>query len=410
MLGALTADEVYSLDAGLNQLRCQQDDRSWEKLLPHLIGLMRVMAQDHLHGEDLVDDVIQESCLRVQRSIQDYQPLGDKLARAWIRSIVRHASLDALRSERKRRHREKIATELAVHTSLSDHEPDAELLHQLQAALQTLSPRQHAVIQLRYHHGHDFDDIAEHMNLKRSHIHVLHKRALDKLKKRFEKQTGQNLTPTTLSITAPLLTEWPQTLAQATSTVSTVSGFASGGGFAWIPGTFKTYFFLIPVMSIAGITLTASTIFNTKPTNSIEPKIEIIRLDPGAPLFTGYLRRSHPQTSPRIQLTLKVQIKTNNKDLKEAKATIEGREIPLKTHPWLPQTILIKGYEHLTDTSQSSASINFNITDHKDRRAHIRITIPLTKDSNHRIRFDSSTLTRQNNTVSTTKTAGMLHL
>jgi len=176
-----------TLDRRLLRLAETDDETDWAELLAAEGGFLRAVARDHLDGEDLVDDTVQEAVLRCRRALRHYRSYGEAEARYWLRLVVRHTALDLICAERSRRRRERTAGEEAAR---HDHEHghrrtmDADYEERMESSLDELPTKQRSVIDLHYFFGLSFGAIAERLRMTPNHVHVLHKRALGSLRKR----------------------------------------------------------------------------------------------------------------------------------------------------------------------------------------------------------------------------------
>jgi RNA polymerase sigma-70 factor (ECF subfamily) len=94
------------------------DSEAYERLLRALVPLLRRFVGALLRDPPAVDDVVQEVLLRIHRARHSYRP--ERPFGPWLRTIARHAAIDALR-ERSRRGRHERPAEAAA-----DAEPMVE--------------------------------------------------------------------------------------------------------------------------------------------------------------------------------------------------------------------------------------------------------------------------------------------
>lgn len=112
----------------------------------------------------LVEDLAQETFLRVFRALPSFTPSGAARVSTWILTIATRLALDELR----KRPRETEPIESAIETR--DPRADGaverrDLGRAIQRAMSTLSPDHQAIVILRELHGLEYDEIARALDL-----------------------------------------------------------------------------------------------------------------------------------------------------------------------------------------------------------------------------------------------------
>jgi RNA polymerase sigma-70 factor (ECF subfamily) len=152
----LSADALLVLVAG-------GDDEAFARLCDLFAGPVLGEALRHLSDRAAAEDVTQEVFLRIWRNAHRFDPARGR-AEAWIATIARNASRDALR-----RKGAIPVDELdeAVDPSPGpvDEVADASQALQLQVAVAALAPGSREVIELAYWHGLSQVEIAERLGL-----------------------------------------------------------------------------------------------------------------------------------------------------------------------------------------------------------------------------------------------------
>ncbi|HZU28204.1 MAG TPA: sigma-70 family RNA polymerase sigma factor [Bryobacteraceae bacterium] len=110
-------------------------------------------------NRDDAEDVVQEACLRAFRALDALRPAGD--ARAWLLAIVRNASCDWLRRNRRHLRLTEVAESAAGPDVSSEHQSD---VNTLSAALRKLPPELREVIELRALSGMSYREIAKEID------------------------------------------------------------------------------------------------------------------------------------------------------------------------------------------------------------------------------------------------------
>jgi RNA polymerase sigma-70 factor (ECF subfamily) len=167
---------VSALEAETSEVLMQRfqrgDERAFEVLMRRLEGPLLRYVLRLVPREDVAQDILQDTFLRVIRNAQTYQPTAK--VSTWIYTIARNLCLDRYRRQRVRRE-ESLDAELfgeeglSLHNILHDPEaPDPSeqvagerFMEKLAAALERLNPDQRDVFVLREVQGYKFTEIAE---------------------------------------------------------------------------------------------------------------------------------------------------------------------------------------------------------------------------------------------------------
>ena len=75
----------------------RQDPKAWEDFETKYIWVMRSSLRSWSISPEDIDDVLQDSCLRVFRNIHKYEHRGQGSFRAWLKEISRSCWLQAVR-------------------------------------------------------------------------------------------------------------------------------------------------------------------------------------------------------------------------------------------------------------------------------------------------------------------------
>ena len=116
---------------------------------------------------EALDDVAQESFIRVCRGVRRFEPDGPARLSTWILTVTTRTCLNALRDGRRAQARE------------DEHQPDAALpadpertvvererRRRVEAAMAALPEEMRAVLVLRAYHDFDYDEIAAALGLE----------------------------------------------------------------------------------------------------------------------------------------------------------------------------------------------------------------------------------------------------
>ncbi|MHC4992802.1 MAG: RNA polymerase sigma factor [Planctomycetota bacterium] len=105
-------------------------------------------------------DVVQDAMLRVVKSMRPLETIGQ--LEGWLRTLVKSAAIDRLRSESRRRRREEVASTLPRPERVDDTD---ERLQWLQRQLAALDDEQVALLEGRYRFGRTLRQLGTAMGL-----------------------------------------------------------------------------------------------------------------------------------------------------------------------------------------------------------------------------------------------------
>ena len=177
-LVAVESDE--SLD-GAKYARPEAPGVLLEKLRPSLLALARARLRSFHDAQDAV----QETCLRVLRSLDSYQPHAP--FEHWIFTIAANVIRDTIR-------RRNLRTEARIpEPGVEELAPDRALelgdeLARIRRALDALDPEESAPLLLHLVHGVPPRDIAAHLDIPVEHLRVRFFRAIRKVRRALEKE------------------------------------------------------------------------------------------------------------------------------------------------------------------------------------------------------------------------------
>ena len=115
------------------------------------------------HPRALVEDLCQESLVKVVRALPGFDPAGPARLSTWILTVATRTCIDQLRRERRRPERELDAgpeLEAPVGRSPEEAAQRRQLARRVERAMADLPEEQRAVLVLRAYHDLDYDEIA----------------------------------------------------------------------------------------------------------------------------------------------------------------------------------------------------------------------------------------------------------
>lgn len=152
-----------------------------ESLRPSLLALARA----RLHSFHDAQDAVQETCLRVLRSLDGYRPNAP--FEHWVFAIAANVLRDAVRHRSVRREARLPAAE--VEELRPEHALEqGDDLARIRRALDRLDPQESAPLILHLIHGIPPKEIAEHLDIPVEHLRVRFFRAIRKVRRALEKE------------------------------------------------------------------------------------------------------------------------------------------------------------------------------------------------------------------------------
>ena len=162
------------------------DERAFARLCDLFAGPVLGEALRHLTDRAAAEDVTQEVFLRIWRNAHRFDPERGR-AEAWIATIARNASRDALR-RRGATPVDELADAVDPAADPVAEVADASEALQLQAAVAELAPGSREVIELAYWHGLSQVEIAERLSLPLGTVKTRTRRGLALLAEALEGQ------------------------------------------------------------------------------------------------------------------------------------------------------------------------------------------------------------------------------
>jgi RNA polymerase sigma factor (sigma-70 family) len=134
------------------------DSAAYHELLAELLPEVRRLVRARLADAAMADDVVQEALLSIHRARHTYRP--ERPFGPWLRAVVRNASIDALRQQRRRGSREVISDGLDATAAQTDAAGDAlarieraQISPELSTALAALPAKQRQALELVHLQG-----------------------------------------------------------------------------------------------------------------------------------------------------------------------------------------------------------------------------------------------------------------
>jgi RNA polymerase sigma-70 factor (ECF subfamily) len=113
---------------------------------------------------ELIDDLAQESFMKVLRALPRFDPGGPARLSTWILTVATRTCLDALKA--KRPAAEELPASLPAPSDPEDEVAQRQLGRRVEAAMARLPEEMRAVVVLRAYHDFDYDEIAAALGLE----------------------------------------------------------------------------------------------------------------------------------------------------------------------------------------------------------------------------------------------------
>jgi RNA polymerase sigma factor (sigma-70 family) len=161
-------------------------DKSFDRIFRAEYGRVVGIATRVLGDSSRAEDVAQDAFLALHRRRCSDQPW----AGGWVCTAAAHMALNALRSERRRGHREQMAArspDPVDPAAAVEHADDGRVLR---AALSRLPQRAATVLVLR-HSGLSYAEVATAMDVKQGDVGTMLRRAESALRKEVDRAASQ---------------------------------------------------------------------------------------------------------------------------------------------------------------------------------------------------------------------------
>lgn len=181
----------------LSRLQERRDDVAWHDAVTGLGTVVLGGVRAVLGCSPLVDDAVQQTWLRLARSLDQFQPASAAQARAWLLQLATNAARDLVRSESRRDRREdRVATAAtALPQAAEAIHPDELCI--LEEELSRLGEAQRRVLGLRFFAGHSSAEIAASLGEPEARVRKRIQRALFRLRRRLH---HRGLAPTAIAL------------------------------------------------------------------------------------------------------------------------------------------------------------------------------------------------------------------
>ena len=154
-----------------------------QSAFPPLVYRYKTLLYGYLmrmvNNSEIAEDCFQETFLRVHRKAHTYRS-GAKF-KSWLYTIATRIAIDRLRSSTRRPQSEPLEETESSDSDPAESAAQTELRSTVQAAIETLPPKQRVALILAYYQGHTYPEVAQIMGCSLGTVKTHMSRALKKL-------------------------------------------------------------------------------------------------------------------------------------------------------------------------------------------------------------------------------------
>jgi RNA polymerase sigma factor (sigma-70 family) len=149
----------------------------YDHFAPSLYGVIRQIVKD----EDLAQDILQESFLKIWNASSTYDPVKSRLF-TWMLNISRNHAIDHIRSKQGKFERKQLVEDLSF---LKHHDGANDTKHEhigLKNIVGNLKSEQKIIINMAFFEGYTQSEIAERLQIPLGTVKTRYRNALSLLK------------------------------------------------------------------------------------------------------------------------------------------------------------------------------------------------------------------------------------
>ncbi|WP_025764789.1 RNA polymerase sigma factor [Dyadobacter tibetensis] len=165
-------------------VRLKANDRTaFEFLYDHYSGALFNIICKTVRDEERAGDVLQESFLKIWKSIATYNPEKGRLF-TWIMNIARNSAIDAVRVENRKPDMIDVDDRVAHNEKDVVDSPESDSA-ELRAIVNMLRPERKLLVDMAYFQGYTHEEISERLNIPLGTVKSRIRTALQELKQYF---------------------------------------------------------------------------------------------------------------------------------------------------------------------------------------------------------------------------------
>lgn len=189
--------EMHMNDKWVILLAKKGNESAFRELYENNYEMIYRLAYRYLKSQQDAEDIMQETFIKAFKGIKKFDFSISTNFSAWIYQIGIHCSIDYLR-KRKKRKADQTESLIDIHSEPEAHDSSPEksaianqTIFQVKNALNTLSPKQRIIFDLRHLQHRAIKEISDQLQCSQSTVKKQLQRAVSKLRNQLEPLWGE---------------------------------------------------------------------------------------------------------------------------------------------------------------------------------------------------------------------------